>query len=129
MGKKCYGQNTASTHRLTGRPVTGGGGARAGILVLFTFFCFLKTSTLQLGMVEHLKIRQKCHKNENHYFPFIHKIKKIIPSDLIIQIHNQNSRLIMEIDVVLNEISDNFYFDYKAVQSNLINLLFFQSYE
>ena len=38
------------------------------------YFCFLKTSTLQLGMVEHLKVRQNCHKIENHYFQFIHMI-------------------------------------------------------
>ena len=48
--------------------------AHAGILGLLTFFCFLKISTLQLGMVEHLKVRQNCHKIENHDFQFIHRI-------------------------------------------------------
>ena len=55
------------------------------------FFCFLKTSTLQLGMVEHLNVRQNCHKVENHYFQFIHKIfLRIILSDLILQPYDWN---------------------------------------
>ena len=33
-------------------------------------------------------------------------------------------RLIMNINVVQNDISDNFYFDHKAVQSNLTELFF-----
>ena len=33
-------------------------------------------------------------------------------------------RLIMDINVVLNDISEKFYFDNKAVQSNLTKLLF-----
>ena len=33
-------------------------------------------------------------------------------------------RLIMGINVVLNDISENFYFDHKAVQSNLTELFF-----
>ena len=69
-------------------------------------------------------MRQKCHRVENHYLPFIHKIKKKILSDLIIQLYNRNSRLIMEINVIQNEISDNFYFDHKAVKSNLTELFF-----
>ena len=48
----------------------------AGILDLFTFFCLLKTSILELGMVEHMKVRQNCHRMENHFFKFIHEIKK-----------------------------------------------------
>ena len=38
------------------------------------FFSFFKTSTLQLGMVEHLKVRENCHEIENNFFQFIHKI-------------------------------------------------------
>ena len=54
----------------------GGWYAHAGILGLLSFFGFLKTSILQLGMVEHLKVRQSCHRIEKHYLKFIHKIKK-----------------------------------------------------
>ena len=38
------------------------------------FVCFLKISILQLGMVEHLKVRHNWYRIENHYFKFIHKI-------------------------------------------------------
>ena len=48
--------------------------AHAWILGNLTFFWLLETSILQLGMVEHLKVRQICHRIENHYFQFIHKI-------------------------------------------------------
>ena len=62
------------------RPVTGGGEVVCTCtcwdIRSVNFFCFFKTSTLQLGMVDHLKVRQNCHKVENHYFQFIHKIKK-----------------------------------------------------
>ena len=55
------------------------------------FFCFLKTSILKLGMVEHLKVRQNCHRIENYYFQFILKIwKKIVLSDLILKLYNRN---------------------------------------
>ena len=37
--------------------------------------------------------------------------------------HHDPGRLIMNINVQ-NDISDNFHFDHKAVQSNLIELLF-----
>ena len=47
-----------------------------GLFILTDFFLFFKTSILQLEMVEHLKVRQDCYKIENHYFQFIHKIKK-----------------------------------------------------
>ena len=58
------------------RPVTGGGGVVCTCLDnrSVNFFYFLKTSILQLGMVDHLKVRQKYHRIENHYFQFIHKI-------------------------------------------------------
>jgi len=60
---------------ITIRPVTGGGVVcTCWDIRSVNFFCFLKTSTLQLGMVEHLNVRQNCHKIENHYFQFIHKI-------------------------------------------------------
>ena len=35
-----------------------------------------------------------------------------------------HGRFIIEINVVQNDISDNFYFDHKAVQSNLTELFF-----
>ena len=38
------------------------------------FFCFPKTSILQLGMVEHLKVWKNYYGIENHYFQFILKI-------------------------------------------------------
>ena len=55
------------------------------------FFCFLKTSILQFGMVEHLKVRQNSHKIKNQYLRSIHKIKqKIILSDLILQLYDRS---------------------------------------
>ena len=74
------------------RPMAGGGVVCTCLYIRsVNLFCLLKTSTLQLGMVEHLKVRQNCHKIENHYFKFIHKIqKKIVLSDLIVQFYNQN---------------------------------------
>ena len=62
------------------RPVTEGGGRMVVCTCLdirsVIFFRCLKTSYLQLRMVEHLKVRQNCHGIENHYFQFIHKILK-----------------------------------------------------
>ena len=49
------------------RPVAGGeGGGVMHILRSVNFFCLIKITTLQLGMVEHPKVRQNCHKIENH---------------------------------------------------------------
>ena len=54
----------------TFRPVTGWEGVVCTWWDIrsVNFFCFLKTSILQLGMVEHLKVRQECYRIENHYF-------------------------------------------------------------
>ena len=73
------------------------------------FFCFPKNSILQLGMVDHLKVRQNCHRIENNFFQFIHKIKKncsvrfdcttwkmkVVINDILINIdfHDQTSRM------------------------------------
>ena len=60
------------------RPVTGWEGVVCTCwdISLVNIFCFLKTSILELGMVEHLKVRQECYGMENHNFSFIHKITK-----------------------------------------------------
>ena len=39
-------------------------------------FCFLKTSILQLGMVEHLKVRQNCHRIEIMIFNLFIRLLK-----------------------------------------------------
>ena len=59
------------------RPVTGGGVVcTCWDIGSVNFLCFLKTSILQLRMMEHLKVRQECYRIENHYFKYIPKIKK-----------------------------------------------------
>ena len=60
------------------RPVTGWGEVVCTCWDIrsVNFFCFLKTSTSQLGMVEHLKVRQNCQKIENHYFQL--KLKFVV---------------------------------------------------
>ena len=134
MGIKCYGQKTATTHCLTGRPVTGGGEGccvHAGILGLFTFFA-----------VEHPKVRQNCHKIENHHFQFTHKIKKKfcqiwlysfmieikIVRNLIlnkIDSHGQPSILIIKL---YDQIWQNFFFNlmnkFKIIIFNLFKRFF-----
>ena len=52
------------------RPVTGGRGVVCTYWDIrsVNFFCFLKTSILQLGVVEHLKVRQECYRIGNYYF-------------------------------------------------------------
>ena len=52
------------------RPVTGWGEVVCTCWDIrsVNLFCFLKTSILQLEMVEHLKVRQECYRIENHYF-------------------------------------------------------------
>ena len=60
----------SASEKILNRPVTGGGGV---VCICWdirsvNYFCFLKISTLQLGMVEHLKVRENCHKIENNDF-------------------------------------------------------------
>ena len=74
----------------------GGGCAHAGILGLLTFFASTR-SLFSVGDGGALEVRQNCHRIEIHYFQFIHKIKKKMLSDLIIQLYDRNRRLIMQI--------------------------------
>ena len=52
------------------RPVTGWGEVVCTYRDIrsVNFCCFLKTSILQLGMVENFKVRQECYRIENHHF-------------------------------------------------------------
>ena len=59
-----------------GRWLAGGGGCTCLHIRSVNFFCFLKNSILQFGIVEYLKVWQNCHRVESHYFKFIHDLKK-----------------------------------------------------
>ena len=71
---------TTLSRRLTIRPVTGEGEEGDETVCIcwdiksVQLFLLPQTPILQLGKVEHLKVRRNFHIVENHYFQFIHKI-------------------------------------------------------
>ena len=70
-----YSENFNLSFSVAFRPVTVGGRVCTCLdIKSVNFCCFLKTSILQLGMVEHLKMRQNCHRIEKYYFRSIPKI-------------------------------------------------------
>ena len=64
---------------------------------------------------------------ENKFNLWIFRIWKILATPGGITMYPE--RLIIDIYVVQNDISGNFYFDYKVVQSNQTELFFFKSVE